>query len=87
MLRVSGKTEPKKLAGAILHGIRENGGSIELMTIGAGAVNQAVKGIAVARRIFDGNGNGREIKVIPGFVDVELDDRQVTGIKFSVFAD
>ncbi|OPX90832.1 MAG: Stage V sporulation protein S [Pelotomaculum sp. PtaB.Bin104] len=85
LLKVSSKTEPKKLAGAILGAMRENGGSVELQAIGAGAVNQAVKAVAVAHRIMDED-DGRKIKVIPGFADVELRDRQVTAVKFTVFA-
>jgi len=86
LLKVSNKTEPKKLAGAILGAMRENGGSVDLQAIGAGAVNQAIKAIAIVRNILNGNGSVREVKVVPGFVDVELGDKQLTGIRFTVFA-
>ena len=85
MLKVSSKTEPKKLAGAILHAMRENGGTVELQAIGAGAVNQAIKALAVACLISD-RSDGGKIKVVPGFADVELREKPITALKFSVFA-
>ena len=86
MLKVSSKTEPKKLAGAILHAMRENSGTVDLLTIGAGAVNQAVKAIAIANRISSEK-SGRKVRAVPGFKDMEMQDgRQVTAIKFTVLA-
>ncbi|MCL6559342.1 MAG: stage V sporulation protein S [Firmicutes bacterium] len=83
MLKVSSKTEPKKLAGAILGAMRENGGSVEVQAIGAGAVNQAVKAIAIASSLSE---NERKIKAVPGFAGAEIQGKQVTVIRFMVFA-
>lgn len=83
-LKASKQTEPKKLAGAILGAVHKNGGSVDLQAIGAGAVNQAVKAIAIVDRIITGDGDSRKIKTIPGFVDLEIGDRQITAIRFTV---
>jgi len=86
LYKVSSKTEPKKLAGAILGAMRENGGLVELQAIGAGAVNQAVKAIAVTRRIAEQEDGSCKIKVVPGFVDMKLREKPITAIKLTVFA-
>lgn len=57
---------------------------VELQAIGAGAVNQAVKAIAIAKRFVEAK--GKEIYVIPGFVEVEVGSEKRTGIKFKVVA-
>ena len=48
ILKVSSKSNPSKVAGAIANIFREKG-SVEIQTIGAGSLNQAIKGIAIAR--------------------------------------
>lgn len=83
LLKVSSKTKPNKLAGAILHALRENGGSVELQAIGAGAVNQAVKAVAIARGMA--TPEEAELKVIPGFADIEAGEKQMTALRLKVF--
>ncbi|MEW5899452.1 MAG: stage V sporulation protein S [Bacillota bacterium] len=68
-LKVSSRTEPKKLAGAIYHALKENDGKVQLQAIGAGAVNQAVKGVAIARGLAAPE--GAELKIVPSFTDAE----------------
>jgi stage V sporulation protein SpoVS len=56
---------------------------VEAHAIGAGAVNQAAKAIAIARRLVE-RGEDAEIKVIPGFIDVEIGGEQKTGMRFII---
>lgn len=81
-LRVSSKTDVRKLGAAICHAIKNNGGRVDLRAIGAGAVNQAVKGIAVARGMAAPDGG--DLKAVPAFADVELENAPKTAVKFIV---
>ena len=56
---------------------------VELHAIGAGAVNQTVKAIAIARRLVEEEGTP-SIKVIPGFMELEIEGDRKTGIRFIV---
>ena len=47
-LKVSSKSDPNRVAGALSNVLRDND-KVEIQAIGAGALNQAVKAIAVAR--------------------------------------
>ena len=47
-LKVGAKSNPNSVAGALANVMREKG-SVEVQAIGAGALNQAIKGIAIAR--------------------------------------
>jgi len=55
---------------------------VQVEAIGAGAVNQAIKAVAIARSylILD----GFEIICIPGFTQVQIGDQQRTALKFAV---
>ena len=55
VLRVAGTSSPRKLAGAIAHGLRQYE-EIEMVACGAAAMNQATKGIAVARQYLESDG-------------------------------
>lgn len=57
VLKVSAKSVPNSVAGAIAGVIRESG-SVEVQAVGAGATNQAVKAIANRQRVFGTGGNG-----------------------------
>ncbi len=81
LLRVSAQSRPKALAGALATVIREQK-SVEMQAIGAGAVNQAVKAIAIARGYVAPN--GIDLVVIPAFVEIEIDSEERTAIKFFV---
>lgn len=81
-LKVSSQTDTQKLAGAI-HGVmKENDHTVTLQAIGAGAVNQAIKAIAVARKFAAPEGG--DLKVIPCFTDIQLEDREVTSVQLIV---
>ena len=80
-LRVSAKSEPKAVAGAIAAIIR-SGQTVEMNAIGAGAVNQAVKSICVARGYL--GPEGVDIATLPTFVQLEVDGEERTSICFEI---
>lgn len=80
-LLVSTKTNPRAVAGAIAESIKEKE-SVVITAIGAGAVNQAVKAIAIARGYVAPS--GYNLTCVPSFCDLEIDGEQRTGIKLIV---
>ena len=81
LLKISSKTRPVSLAGALTGVVREQGRA-EMQAVGAGAVNQAVKAIAIARGYLAPS--GIDLVCIPAFVDVKIDDTEKTAIRFIV---
>ncbi|HHT27537.1 MAG TPA: stage V sporulation protein S [Firmicutes bacterium] len=81
VLKVSTKSNPNSVAGALAGVLRENG-TAELQAIGAGAINQAVKAIAIARGFMAPS--GIDLVCIPAFADVTIDGEERTAIKFLV---
>ena len=81
ILKVSSKSNPNSVAGAIAGQIKESG-KVEIQAIGAGALNQAIKAIAIARG-FVAPG-GIDLVCIPAFADVEVEGEDRTGIKLIV---
>ncbi len=81
VLRVSSRSDPNSVAGALAGTIRE-AGKAEIQTIGAGALNQAVKSIAIARGFLAPS--GVDLICRPAFVDVEIDGNERTAIKLFV---
>ncbi len=81
LLRVSASSSPNSLAGAIAGIVKENG-RVEMQAIGAGAVNQAVKAVAIARGFVAPN--NMELTCAPSFTEITIDDMQKTGIRFLV---
>lgn len=80
-LKVSAKSNPAKVAGAIAGLIREEG-KAELQSIGAGSLNQAIKAIAISRGFVAPA--GIELICIPAFVDIDIDGEERTAIKLIV---
>ena len=78
ILKVSSKSNPNSVAGAIA-GLIKQQEKVEMQAIGAGALNQAIKAVAIARGFVAPA--GVDLVCIPAFteVDVQGDDR--TGIK------
>jgi len=72
---------PKSVAGAIA-AISRNSIQVDLVAIGASAVNQAVKSIAIARGYVAPN--GIELICIPSFSQIEVDGLTKTSIHFLV---
>ena len=83
VLKVSSDSKPKAVAGALAAVLR-NHGRAELQAIGAGAVNQAVKAIAITRGFVAPN--GIDLVAIPAFTKVEIDGSERTAIRFLVQA-
>ncbi len=81
ILKVSSKSNPSKVAGAIANIYREKG-TVELQTIGAGSLNQAIKAIAICRGFVAPTGDN--LVVIPAFNDITINGEQKTAIKLIV---
>jgi stage V sporulation protein S len=81
VLKVSAQSQPKAVAGALAALLRERSAA-EVQAIGAGAVNQAVKAIAITRGFVAPN--GIDLVVIPAFSEVLIDGEERTAIKFIV---
>lgn len=81
LLKVSSKSSPNSVAGAITGLIKENG-KAEMQAIGAGAINQAVKAVAIARGFVAPT--GMELTCMPAFAEIMIDNVEKTGIRFIV---
>lgn len=83
VLKVSARSRPSAVAGAIAGVVRESGRA-EVQAIGAGATNQAVKAVAIARDYL------RETDIdaicLPAFIDVMIEDENRTAIRLIVEA-
>ncbi|BAD40439.1 stage V sporulation protein S [Symbiobacterium thermophilum] len=80
-LKVSATSNPKSVAGALAAVLREKG-SAEVQAVGAGAVNQAVKAIAIARGYVAPN--GIDLITIPAFAEIAIEGEERTAIRFIV---
>ncbi len=81
LIKVSGNSRTSAVAGAIAGVIREHG-EASVQAIGAQAVNQAVKALALAQRYL--KRDNLEIVMRTEFVDINIDDKVRTAIRFSV---
>lgn len=81
VLKVSAKSSPNSVAGALAGVLRENG-TAEMQAIGAGAINQAIKAIAIARGFVAPS--GIDLICIPAFTDIMIDNEERTAIKLLV---
>ena len=81
VLKISSKSNPNSVAGAIAGLIKEKGRA-EMQAIGAGALNQAIKAIAIARGFVAPS--GVDLICIPAFTEVKIEDEERTGIKLAV---
>lgn len=84
IIKVSSKSAPSKVAGALANLFRENEGSVEMQAIGAGALNQAIKAVAIARGYVAPI--GKNLVCIPAFSDILIDGEERTAIKLIVEA-
>ncbi len=80
-LKISATSNPNSVAGAIVPLIKENE-FVEMQAIGAGALNQAIKGIAIARGFVAPL--GINLVCIPTFVDVTIDGESRTAIRLTI---
>lgn len=81
VLKVSSKSNPNSVAGALAGVLREKG-SAEIQAIGAGALNQAIKSVAIARGFVAPS--GMDLICIPAFTDINIDGDQKTAIKLII---
>jgi stage V sporulation protein S len=81
VLKVSARSRPSAVAGAIAGVVRE-AGRAEVQAIGAGATNQAVKAVAIARDYL--RETGIEAVCLPAFIDVTIDNEDRTAIRLVV---
>ena len=80
-IRVRGSTAANSLGSAIAYRVYD-GKATTLRAIGASAVNQAMKAVAIAQSFV--GARGMRLVVIPGFTEVELDDGTVTALTFKI---
>ena len=81
IIKVSGTSRTSAVAGAIAGVFRENKRA-EVQAIGAIAVNQAVKALALAKGYL--NDDGYDVIFYPEFVDVDIEGKVRTAIRFTV---
>ena len=81
VLKVSTKSNPNSVAGALAAIIKEKN-IVEIQAVVAGAINQAVKAIAIARGFVAPS--GKDIVCVPAFTDIEIDGEERTAIKLIV---
>ncbi|MBA3534821.1 MAG: stage V sporulation protein S [Ardenticatenales bacterium] len=81
VLKVSAHSRSTAVAGAIA-GVIRGGSPADVQAIGAGAVNQAIKAVAIARGYLAED--GIDIVCVPSFVEIDIDGQERTAIKFSV---
>lgn len=81
ILRISAKSSPNSIAGAIAGLIKENG-KAEMQAVGAGAINQAVKAVAIARGFVAPS--GVDLTCTPAFTEIMINDEEKTAIKFLI---
>src|SRR5438094_6036335 len=81
ILKVSSRSNPNSVAGAMAGVVRQSG-AVEVQVVGAGALNQAVKAIAIARGYL--TPSNVDLICIPTFADIEIDGESRTAIRLSV---
>ncbi|HCT63864.1 MAG TPA: stage V sporulation protein S [Lachnospiraceae bacterium] len=81
VLKVSAKSSPNAVAGALAGVLRERS-KAEVQAVGAGSVNQAVKAIAIARGFVAPS--GIDLVCIPAFTDIVIEGEERTAIKLIV---
>src|SRR5579864_7889001 len=81
VLKVSSRSSPNAVAGA-LAGVIRHAGAVEVQVVGAGALNQAIKAVAIARGYLAPS--GIDVVCIPTFVDVEIDGQSRTALRLLI---
>lgn len=81
ILKISSKSNPNSVAGAIAGLVKENSYA-EMQAIGAGALNQAIKAVAIARGFVAPA--GVDLVCVPAFAEVQVEGEEKTGIKIMI---
>ena len=80
-VRVSAKSDPSAVAGALAHALRKSP-AVNISVIGAGAVNQAVKAVAIATEHMASE--YVKIVMVPSFEDIVVDGIEKTSMRLKV---
>jgi stage V sporulation protein S len=80
-LKVSTKSNPNSVAGAMAGVLRQDG-AVEVQVVGAGALNQAIKAVAIARGYVAAG--GIDLVCVPTFADIEIDGERRTAIRLVI---
>lgn len=80
-LKVSAKSNPNSVAGAMAGALRGSG-AVEVTVVGAGALNQAIKAVAITRNHVEDE--RLDVVCIPTFIEVEIDGEVRTAIKLRI---
>jgi stage V sporulation protein S len=80
-LKVSSHSNPNSVAGAMA-GVLRRQRAVEVTVVGAGALNQAIKAVAIAR--LHVAADGLDPVILPSFIDIEIEGAQRTGIKLEI---
>lgn len=83
VLRVSASSNSQSVASAIAHAIYDDR-TVKLRAVGAGAVNQSVKAIAIARGYVAPR--GFDLSCVPGFTTIESHEGEISAMVFTVTA-
>ena len=81
VLKVSSKSKPNSVAGALANAFREKQ-TVEIQAVGAGSLNQAIKAIAIARGYVAPT--GKDLICVPAFSDIVIDGEERTANKLIV---
>jgi stage V sporulation protein S len=81
VLKVSSRSNPNAVAGAMAGVIRQ-AGTVEVQIVGAGALNQAIKALAIARGYVAEA--GIDLVCVPSFADIEIDGERRTAIRLHI---
>ena len=81
IIKVSAHSRSTAVAGAIA-GVMRDHRHAEVQAIGASAVNQAVKAVAIARSYL--TLDGIDIVCIPEFVEIDIDGQERTALKLVI---
>ena len=83
ILKVSTKSKPSSVAGALANAFKQKN-IVEMQAIGAGAINQAIKSVAIARGYVAPT--GKDLIVVPAFSYILIEGEEKTAIKLIVKA-
>lgn len=81
VIKVAGMSRSTAVAGAIAGVIREKG-QVDVQAIGAGAVNQAIKAVIIARGYLEQD--GIDIVCVPSFVEIDIEEQERTAVRLRV---
>jgi len=81
LIKVAGRSRSTAVAGAIAGVMREKG-EVDVQAIGAGAVNQAIKAVIIARGYLEED--GIDIICIPEFVEIMIDEQERTAVRLGI---